>query len=98
MDNNNFVANLGRVYKLLEPLETLPEYHDAAIAIHEARTIIQQTIDVLSAKHHSSLALEKVASTTKFLVGFFTLLERLKNYFNFCQQTILCGYGYGYKR
>ncbi|MGD1152753.1 MAG: hypothetical protein ABR911_07770 [Syntrophales bacterium] len=80
------VANLGRVSILLDELETLPEYYGCTTSIRESQIIIQQAIKCLSKEVYNSAAPIRVVDTVKFLAELFGLLERLKNYFNFCKQ------------
>jgi len=88
------VANLDRVERLLNDLETLPEFHGYATCIRESRLIIEQAIKCLSNKDHNSVAPIKLVETVKFLAELFGLLERLKNYFNFCKLPFFYGYEY----
>ncbi|MBU3932049.1 MAG: hypothetical protein KKF01_06375 [Proteobacteria bacterium] len=87
------VVKLGRVCRLLENLEALPEYQGCATSIRKARMITQQTMNELS-KSRSSVISEKLVKIVKFLAEVLVLLERLKNLFNFCLQPFLYGYKY----
>lgn len=96
VQNKNVVVELGRVCRLLENLEALPEYQGCTTSIREARMTTQRAMQELL-KSSASVTSEKLVKIVKFLAEVFALLERLKNLFNFCLQPFLYGFKYIYQ-
>lgn len=97
---SRIMARLGRIYGLLETLETLPEYNGCATIIRRARIALQNAISDLSEEDNASVISKKVVRIIQFVAELFALLAigRLKDYFNFCTQPILyrCKYRHEY--
>lgn len=91
--NKSIVVKLGRVCRVLENLEALPEYQGCITSIREARMITQRTMLELS-KGNASVTSEKLMMIVKFLAEVFGLLERLKNLLNFCLHPFFYGFKY----
>ena len=86
------VAKLGKANRMYLSIETDPKHHGCAANFRNVLRALLKSV-------HSVLSFEKIAKLVHFLVGMISLLEKLKNYFNFYQQPYLYMFTYSnYRR
>lgn len=92
------MTKLGRVYGLIEAIETLPEYNGCSTIIRRARKNLKQVISELAETECSSVYSKNVGRIIQLVVELFALLGVgwLKDYFNFCMQPFSI-YSYEYR-